>query len=115
MHILEEKIRLEVERTRGYFFLSDICTLGYHSCDGNATCHSDNSTDLVTCTCRTGFTGNGTECQPLPCDCPGDHMTCGELRSCVCEEGFTLTNSSSDAECLRTGEKQSCHDTFFVS
>jgi len=37
------------------------CTLGSHNCHANATCA--NSQGSFNCTCKTGYSGNGTFCQ----------------------------------------------------
>ena len=74
----------------------DLCTLGFHPCDGNATCQWEEVSDQVTCSCLEGFTGSGVECQPLQCECDGDNMVCGsavDTGGCVCAEGYTLSEA----------------------
>ncbi len=39
----------------------DECFIGTHVCDENADCA--NIPDGYNCTCRTGYTGNGTTCE----------------------------------------------------
>lgn len=39
------------------------CLNGAHRCDKNAVCHDTN--DSYTCTCKSGYMGNGFRCQGI--------------------------------------------------
>ncbi|CAF1627787.1 unnamed protein product, partial [Didymodactylos carnosus] len=68
-------------------------------CDTNATCSHSLSDYSVTCTCNTGFTGNGTvgNCQDSchvnngGCDTNAtcSHSLPGYSVTCTCNAGFT--------------------------
>jgi hypothetical protein len=82
---------------------SDVCVLGYHPCHPNATCAiSPGSPNYQpTCSCKSGFRGDGIDCQQPPCECPADHMMCvGASQQCECEQGFILTPTKTS--CKRT-------------
>ena len=53
---------LETFLKRNIFFASDVdeCSLG-HQCDSSATCY--NTDGSYTCTCNSGFTGDGRTCR----------------------------------------------------
>jgi hypothetical protein len=69
--------------------LVDECALNTHNCSPNATC--TNTASAFTCTCASGFTGNGVDCVregcagPADCDdgvaCTVD--TCGPTGNCL--------------------------------
>ena len=44
------------------YFITDVdeCTYGTHNCHQDATCQ--NTDGSFTCTCKSGYTGNGTDC-----------------------------------------------------
>uniref|UniRef100_A0A0G4IG18 EGF-like domain-containing protein n=1 Tax=Chromera velia CCMP2878 TaxID=1169474 RepID=A0A0G4IG18_9ALVE len=50
--------------------VTDLCTLSAHNCDANATCA--NSGSSFTCTCNSGFTGDGVSCSTLTLVPPAD-------------------------------------------
>ncbi len=73
----------------------DPCGDGLAKCDSNAAC-ADTSNGDYTCTCNTGFTGDGKTCSdvdecsmsPAPCDV---HATCTNTPgayTCACDSGF---------------------------
>ena len=43
-----------------YISDADECTLSTHNCDGSATC--SNTVGSFTCTCNSGFNGDGLTC-----------------------------------------------------
>lgn len=67
-------------------------------CDTNAGCVDGNTT--FTCTCNTGYTGNGThcsninECDSNPCDVNADCVDSPGSYSCTCKSGFTGNGTS---------------------
>ena len=49
------------------------CTLGTHNCHASATC--TNIPGSFNCTCKIGYSGNGTFCQGLICFCYYYHFS----------------------------------------
>ena len=91
-------------RTHTHRAHTDVCTLGYHPCNDNATCDilPGSPNYQPTCSCKPGFEGDGIDCQIPPCECPLDHMVCvGVPQLCECDQGFTLALSGTS--CDRTG------------
>ena len=49
------------QRQYNYIYIdADECTNGNHDCDANADC--TNTVGSFTCTCQSGFTGDGNTC-----------------------------------------------------
>ncbi|XP_065189119.1 uncharacterized protein LOC135819778 [Sycon ciliatum] len=67
---------------------------GSYPCDGNATCVD--TVGAHTCTCNTGYTGNGTQCFDA------DECSTGESK---CDDSATCTNSAGSFTC-------ECNDGF---
>lgn len=63
--IINVVVSEEIKNTGNDIFVSlkdvDECTQGTDDCDDNATCA--NGVGTFTCTCKTGYTGNGTVCE----------------------------------------------------
>jgi hypothetical protein len=67
------------------------CAGGTHDCNANATC--SDTTEGFTCSCNSGYTGNGDVCSaqascgvtPALCD---TNATCVGGSSCVCNSGY---------------------------
>ncbi len=94
---------------------SNACLAGTDDCNANATCASLGGSSF-SCTCNSGYTGNGVSCSPInecathdagdsnPCNNNGDATaTCtsnapGALTySCTCTTGFTSSGGSTPA------------------
>ena len=80
----------------------DECELQTDNCDINATC--DNTEGSFSCTCNTGYNGDGTSCADInecildmqPCDA---NATCDNTEggyTCTCNSGFTGTGDYAD-------------------
>jgi alpha-tubulin suppressor-like RCC1 family protein len=71
----------------------DECASGENDCDDNASC--TNEPGSFTCACDPGYEGDGTACEPNPCEpranpCDLDTTTCrddGGVAVCDCVEG----------------------------
>ncbi len=70
----------------------DECVQGTHGCDTHATC--GNTTGGRTCSCNSGYAGNGVQCTPLgPCATTSCDQTCTVVAGaaqCGCLAGFGL-------------------------
>ncbi|XP_073687375.1 protein kinase C-binding protein NELL2a [Garra rufa] len=74
----------------------DECASGQHSCDENALCF--NTVGGHSCSCKPGYTGNGTVCRAL---CDGRCLNGGSCVSpniCVCPQGFSGQNCETDID-----------------
>jgi len=75
---------------------ADECADGSNDCDPNASC--TNEIGSFTCTCKEGFTGNGTFCTAVTCDiptinfgeitCTGAEGSYGETCIVACDDGY---------------------------
>uniref|UniRef100_A0A672SKA4 Neural EGFL like 2 n=1 Tax=Sinocyclocheilus grahami TaxID=75366 RepID=A0A672SKA4_SINGR len=74
----------------------DECASGQHSCDENALCF--NTVGGHSCSCKPGYTGNGTDCRAL---CDGRCLNGGSCASpniCMCPQGFSGQNCETDID-----------------
>ena len=71
----------------------DECDLGLHNCSENSNCSDPdlNANGTVNCTCKTGYTGNGTFCKDID-ECTTDPMICSG-------EGFQCENTIGSYGC----------------
>ncbi|RDD36431.1 Deleted in malignant brain tumors 1 protein, partial [Trichoplax sp. H2] len=80
------------------------CMRGIHSCDPNAVCHDTNTS--YTCTCKSGFSGNGFTCQ--------DINECAINNTNVCNQNAACFNSFGSYRCQCdpgfVGNGQICQD-----
>eukprot|EP00736_Rhodelphis_marinus_P009552 Rmarinus@m.20654 len=77
----------------------DECSMGISDCSADGLC--ENTDGSFACSCRTGFAGNGVNCESVnECDLGhncGSNTTCVETRGsffCDCIAGYMLTNDS---------------------
>ncbi|XP_043926092.1 uncharacterized protein LOC122800843 [Protopterus annectens] len=91
------------------------------SCSPNSTCQWNGTSGSYSCTCKPGFSGNGTSCTDID-ECPqvncGPNSVCRNTigsYTCVCKYGFTGNGTScvDINECLlvNCGPNSNCQNT----
>ncbi|MGC4118128.1 MAG: hypothetical protein QM765_26975 [Myxococcales bacterium] len=79
------------------------------TCDAHATCDSTAATPV--CVCNTGYTGNGTSCQPITCPAltlengsvtPAGEATLNTTATYSCNAGYKLSGEAT-RKCISTG------------
>ena len=64
------------------------------ACDASATCTATN-----VCTCKTGYTTNGTSCLPTCSTACGANATCTAIDTCTCNSGYSGDGHTCAAVC----------------
>ncbi|XP_074657570.1 uncharacterized protein LOC141910730 [Tubulanus polymorphus] len=89
---------------RGYQLLNGICSdkdeclLGVHECHGRASC--ENTIGSYTCQCKSGYFGNGYNCQPCSMGCAPGYFVASQCKSTadrVCERCRKCAGSTFEA------------------
>uniref|UniRef100_A0A3Q3VWZ9 Uncharacterized protein n=1 Tax=Mola mola TaxID=94237 RepID=A0A3Q3VWZ9_MOLML len=91
------------------FLDHDECLSGLHNCDENALCF--NMVGGHSCSCKPGYTGNGTVCKAM---CEGmcqNGGTCVSPNNCICQQGFTGKRCETDINECKTGRNTCANDT----
>ncbi|KXJ10132.1 Fibrillin-2 [Exaiptasia diaphana] len=81
----------------------DECSADYHMCDVNAQCI--NTEGSYTCTCKSGYTGDGRRCSDID-ECSADYHMCDVNAKCINTDGsYTCTCKSG-----YPGDGRTCSD-----